>query len=93
MYLHKVEFTKALVAILADSTQQGHFVLVDTTNLTQLSRHDQVSLKDFLAHLEAEPLISFIELCLLLSTYTQQVFINQRQLVALQVDALLDLGG
>ena len=91
VHLHEIKFSQTLVAVLTDAAKQGHLIPVDTSNLAQLCCHLQVRLQNLLARLEAQALVYLRQLLLLLTSHSQQILINQGQLVALQVDGLLDL--
>lgn len=90
-HLHDIEFSDALVAVLADPWEQADFILVATSYLLKLAFHLQVCPHDLSFDIETELLIRLSKLLLLLSAHAKQVLIDQRQSVALNVDLLLDL--
>lgn len=91
LLLDEFELSNALVAVLRDAREQAYLVLVRPRDVFQLSVHLQVCLENFLSNLSTEPLVGFLELSLVLSPHAKQVLVNQRQLVALNVEHLLDL--
>jgi hypothetical protein len=88
--LREVEFRNALEELLSNLGKERDFVLILPSQLVELSAYLHVKVCDLLFYFLAQPRVRIGCLLLLRSSGSQNLLIDERKLIALKIDLLLD---